>query len=129
MEKLFRMFEEQNSQIQQMQEQGEVEVQEKLQEAMTQCQQLAEQHQMNTQQMNEHVTFINQIQEKLAEQNQLISIFDDQITNQEEKLENMVKSYAEISNQVNEMAQDQNNKAKPSPVKQSVDMPDIDEIT
>ena len=47
---------------------------------------------MSTQQMNEHVKIINQIQEKLAEQNQLITIFDDQITNQEEKLENMAKS-------------------------------------
>ena len=42
----------------------------------------------------------------------------------------MVKSYTEMSNQVNELSQDQNKKVKSaSPVKHSAaEMPDIEEI-
>ena len=55
---------------------------------------------MQERQRDESMKVIDQIQEKLAEQNQLIGILDEQLTNQEEKVDTLIKQQTDFGHQL-----------------------------
>ena len=60
---------------------------------------------MQERQREESAKVIDQIQQKLAEQTQLIGILDEQLTNQEEKVDTLIKQQTDFSHQLVNMNQ------------------------